>query len=213
MFVLLFCSVVVYVDMFDDIKSCGKMIVVIDFIFVFYEYIDVFNVIVGYYLVVLVVVVKSLGVKIEYQCMVFSGIIFGLLLCFFDMEGLVLNVIVECVKCIVYVVFIGKIVNGVLVCDDFIRIFVKLMLELLVGLIGVVKIGSVLEGIFKQFNEMFKFKGLVLISLFSVDSVDQMVVVLMICCVDFVFDDVMVLVDVIKQNLGKMKIIGELGFF
>ncbi|MFX5693042.1 transporter substrate-binding domain-containing protein, partial [Acinetobacter baumannii] len=53
--------------------------------------------------------------------------------------------------------------------------------------------------------------GLAPISLLSVDSVDQTVAALMTRRADFVFDDVTVLADVIKQNPGTMKITGERG--
>ncbi|MGC4243156.1 MAG: transporter substrate-binding domain-containing protein [Herbaspirillum sp.] len=208
---LLFCSAVAHADTLDDIKSRGKMIVAIDPTFAPYEYTDASNAIVGYHPAVLAAVAKSLGVKIEYQRMAFSGIIPGLLSRSFDMEGSALNVTAERAKRIAYVVPTGKTVNGALVRDDFTRIPAKPTPESLAGLTGAVKTGSAPEGILKQFNETLKSKGLAPISLLSVDSVDQTVAALMTRRADFVFDDVTVLADVIKQNPGKMKITGELG--
>lgn len=208
---LLLLSGVTQADTLDDIKSRGKMIVAIDPTFAPYEYTDASNAIVGYHPAILAAVAKSLGVKIEYQRMAFSGIIPGLLSRSFDMEGSALNVTAERAKRIAYVAPTGKTVNAPLVRADYAKISSTPTPESLAGLTGAVKTGSAPETILKQFNETLKSKGLAPISILSVDSVDQTVAALLTRRADFVFDDITVLADVIKQNPGKMKLTGELG--
>lgn len=208
---LLLLSDATQADTLDDIKSRGKMIVAIDPTFAPYEYTDASNAIVGYHPAILAAVAKSLGIKIEYQRMAFSGIIPGLLSRSFDMEGSALNVTAERAKRIAYVAPTGKTVNAPLVRADYAKISSTPTPESLAGLTGAVKTGSAPETILKQFNETLKSKGLAPISILSVDSVDQTVAALLTRRADFVFDDITVLADVIKQNPGKMKLTGELG--
>ncbi|GAB7526420.1 transporter substrate-binding domain-containing protein [Paraburkholderia sp. 2C] len=208
---LLSHAVTTRADTLDDIRSRGKMIVAIDPTFAPYEYTDSNNAIVGYDPAILASVAKHLGVKIEYQRMAFSGIIPGLLSHSFDLEGSALNVTAERAKRIAYVVPTSKTVNGALVRADFSKIPSKPTPESLTGLTGAVKTGSAPEQILKQFNETLKTKGLAPINILSVDSVDQTVSALMTRRADFVFDDLTVLADVIRQHPGKMKLTGELG--
>jgi len=198
-------------DTLDDIKSRGTMTVAIDPTFAPYEYTDANNNIVGYDPAIMAAVAKHLGVKIEYQRMAFSGIIPGLLAHSFDIEGSALNVTAERAKRLMYTVPVSKTVNGALVRSDFKTIPDKATIESLAGLTAAVKSASAPEQILKQFNETLKAKGLAPIQLVTVDSVDQTVAALMTHRADFVFDDLTVLADVVKQNPGKLKSTGELG--
>ncbi|KKB63440.1 ABC transporter substrate-binding protein [Robbsia andropogonis] len=198
-------------DTLDDIKRRGTMTVGIDPTFSPYEYTDANNNIVGFDPAILAAVAKHLGVKIEYQRMAFSGIIPGLLAHSFDIEGSALNVTAERAKRLAYIVPTSKTVNGALVRADFNKIPAQATVESLAGLTAAVKSASAPEQIIKQFNETLKAKGLAPITLVSVDSVDQTIAALMTRRVDFVFDDMTVLADVIKHNPGKLKSTGELG--
>jgi len=198
-------------DTLDDIKSRGTMTVAIDPTFSPYEYTDANNNIVGFDPAIMDAVAKHLGVKVEYQRMAFSGIIPGLLAHSFDIEGSALNVTAERAKRLAYVVPTSETVNGALVRSDFKKIPPQATIESLAGLTAAVKSASAPEQILKGFNETLKAKGLAPIQLISVDSVDQTVAALMTHRADFVFDDMTVLAEVLKQNPGKMKSTGELG--
>ncbi|QTF58241.1 transporter substrate-binding domain-containing protein [Stutzerimonas frequens] len=199
-------------DTLDDVKTKGKLVVAIDPTFAPYEYTDDAGNIIGYTPEIMKRVAAKLGVQIEYQKMAFSGIIPSLIAGSVDAEGSSLNVTAERADKVLFTTPFGKSVNAVLTRADDTRLIASpLTVESLAGLTAAVKATTAPEQLLKQFNTELKAKGLEPIKLVSVDSVDQTLATLMTRRVDFVFDDITVLGDLIKRLPGKLKQVGELG--
>src|SRR6478609_9253371 len=81
-------------DALSDLKAKGKIVVAIDPTFSPFEFTDSSGKIVGYDPELIEAVASSLGVKVDYQVMAFSGIIPGLVAGSFDLTP-TLNVTAE----------------------------------------------------------------------------------------------------------------------
>ena len=105
-------------DTLDDIKTRGTLVVAIDPTFAPYEYTDESGAITGYTPAIMAQVAKTLGVKVEYQKMAFSGIIPALISGSVDAEGSSLNVTAERAAKVLFVAPFGKSVNAVMTRAD-----------------------------------------------------------------------------------------------
>jgi polar amino acid transport system substrate-binding protein len=199
-------------DTLDEVKARGTLIVAIDPTFAPYEYTDDKGAITGYTPAIMAHVAKTLGVKVEYQKMAFSGIIPALISGSVDAEGSSLNVTAERAGKVLFVAPFGKSVNAVMTRADDTRIDpAKLKIESLSGLRAAVKTTSAPEQLVRQFNLELKGKGLEPIKVVGVDSVDQTLAALMTKRADFILDDITVLGSLRKQNPDKLRQVGELG--
>jgi polar amino acid transport system substrate-binding protein len=157
-------------------------------------------------------VAKTLGVKVEYQKMAFSGIIPALISGSVDAEGSSLNVTAERANKVLFVAPFGKSVNAVMTRADDKRLAPSnLRIESLAGLSAAVKTTSAPEQLVKQLNIDLKAKGLAPIKVVGVDSVDQTLAALMTKRADFIFDDITVLGSLLKQHPDNLRQVGELG--
>lgn len=199
-------------DTLDEIKSRGTLTVAIDPTFAPYEYTDDSGAIIGYTPAIMAEVAKTLGVKVEYQKMAFSGIIPALISGSVDAEGSSLNVTAERASKVLFVVPFGKSVNAVMTrADDKSLDPASLKIESLSGLSAAVKTTSAPEQLVKQFNAELKTKGLAPIKIVGVDSVDQTLSALMTKRADFILDDITVLGSLLKQHPDNLRQVGELG--
>ncbi|MFH0022922.1 transporter substrate-binding domain-containing protein [Pseudomonas fluorescens] len=199
-------------DTLDDVKARGTLVVAIDPTFAPYEYTDDSGAITGYTPAIMAQVAKSLGVKVEYQKMAFSGIIPALISGSVDAEGSSLNVTAERAGKVLFVAPFGKSVNAVMTRADDKRIDpAHLSIESLAGLSAAVKTTSAPEQLVKQFNVELKAKGLAPIKIVGVDSVDQTLSALMTRRADFILDDITVLGSLLKQHPDSLHQVGELG--
>lgn len=199
-------------DTLDEIKSRGTLTVAIDPTFAPYEYTDDSGAIIGYTPAIMAEVAKTLGVKVEYQKMAFSGIIPALISGSVDAEGSSLNVTAERASKVLFVVPFGKSVNAVMTRADDKRLDpASLKIESLSGLSAAVKTTSAPEQLVKQFNAELKTKGLAPIKIVGVDSVDQTLSALMTKRADFILDDITVLGSLLKQHPDNLRQVGELG--
>jgi polar amino acid transport system substrate-binding protein len=178
-------------DTLDDVKARGTLVVAIDPTFAPYEYTDDSGAITGYTPAIMAEVAKTLGVKVEYQKMAFSGIIPALISGSVDAEGSSLNVTAERANKVLFVAPFGKSVNAVMTRADDKRLAP--------------------EQLVKQLNIDLKAKGLAPIKVVGVDSVDQTLAALMTKRADFIFDDITVLGSLLKQHPDNLRQVGELG--
>jgi polar amino acid transport system substrate-binding protein len=199
-------------DTLDDVKARGTLVVAIDPTFAPYEYTDDSGAITGYTPAIMAEVAKTLGVKVEYQKMAFSGIIPALIAGSVDTEGSSLNVTAERANKVLFVAPFGKSVNAVMTRADDKRLDTSsLKVESLAGLSAAVKTTSAPEQLVKQFNIDLKAKGLAPIKIVGVDSVDQTLSALMTRRADFILDDITVLGSLLKQHPDNLRQVGELG--
>lgn len=199
-------------DTLDDVKGRGTLVVAIDPTFAPYEYTDDSGAITGYTPAIMAQVAKTLGVKVEYQKMAFSGIIPALISGSVDAEGSSLNVTAERASKVLFVAPFGKSVNAVMTRADDKRLDpASLKIESLAGLSAAVKTTSAPEQLVKQFNVQLKAKGLAPIKIVGVDSVDQTLSALMTKRADFILDDITVLGSLRKQHPDNLRQVGELG--
>jgi polar amino acid transport system substrate-binding protein len=199
-------------DTLDDVKARGTLVVAIDPTFAPYEYTDDSGAITGYTPAIMTEVAKTLGVKVEYQKMAFSGIIPALISGSVDAEGSSLNVTAERASKVLFVAPFGKSVNAVMTRADDKRLDPSsLRVESLAGLSAAVKTTSAPEQLIKQFNVDLKAKGLAPIKIVGVDSVDQTLSALMTKRADFILDDITVLGSLLKQHPDNLRQVGELG--
>lgn len=199
-------------DTLDEIKSRGTLTVAIDPTFAPYEYTDDSGAIIGYTPAIMAEVAKTLGVKVEYQKMAFSGIIPALISGSVDAEGSSLNVTAERASKVLFVAPFGKSVNAVMTRADDKRLDpASLKIESLSGLSAAVKTTSAPEQLVKKFNAELKTKGLAPIKIVGVDSVDQTLSALMTKRADFILDDITVLGSLLKQHPDNLRQVGELG--
>lgn len=199
-------------DTLDEVKARGTLVVAIDPTFAPYEYTDSSGAITGYTPAIMAEVAKTLGVKVEYQKMAFSGIIPALISGSVDAEGSSLNVTAERANKVLFVAPFGKSVNAVMTrVDDKRLASSSLTPERLAGLSAAVKTTSAPEQLIKQFNVDLKAKGLAPIKVVGVDSVDQTLAALMTKRADFILDDITVLGSLLKQHPDNVRQVGELG--
>lgn len=199
-------------DTLDEVKARGTLVVAIDPTFAPYEYTDDSGAITGYTPVIMQQVARSLGVKVEYQKMAFSGIIPALIAGSVDAEGSSLNVTAERAGKVLFVAPFGKSVNAVMTRADDKRLDPsKLSVDSLAGLSAAVKTTSAPEQLVKQFNVDLKARGLAPIKIVGVDSVDQTLSALMTRRADFILDDITVLGSLLKQHPDNLRQVGELG--
>lgn len=199
-------------DTLEDVKARGTLVVAIDPTFAPYEYTDDSGAITGYTPAIMTEVAKTLGVKVEYQKMAFSGIIPALISGSVDAEGSSLNVTAERASKVLFVAPFGKSVNAVMTRADDKRLDPSsLRVESLAGLSAAVKTTSAPEQLIKQFNVDLKAKGLAPIKIVGVDSVDQTLSALMTKRADFILDDITVLGSLLKQHPDNLRQVGELG--
>jgi polar amino acid transport system substrate-binding protein len=199
-------------DTLDDVKARGTLVVAIDPTFAPYEYTDDSGAITGYTPAIMGAIAKTLGVKVEYQKMAFSGIIPALISGSVDAEGSSLNVTAERAGKVLFVAPFGKSVNAVMTRADDKRLDPSsLKIESLAGLSAAVKTTSAPEQLVKQFNLDLKAKGLAPIKIVGVDSVDQTLSALMTKRADFILDDITVLGSLLKQHPDSLRRVGELG--
>lgn len=199
-------------DTLDEVKARGTLVVAIDPTFAPYEYTDDSGAITGYTPAIMQQVARSLGVKVEYQKMAFSGIIPALIAGSVDAEGSSLNVTAERAGKVLFVAPFGKSVNAVMTRADDKRLDPsKLSVDSLAGLSAAVKTTSAPEQLVKQFNVDLKARGLAPIKIVGVDSVDQTLSALMTRRADFILDDITVLGSLLKQHPDNLRQVGELG--
>lgn len=199
-------------DTLDEVKARGTLVVAIDPTFAPYEYTDDSGAITGYTPAIMQQVARSLGVKVEYQKMAFSGIIPALIAGSVDAEGSSLNVTAERAGKVLFVAPFGKSVNAIMTRADDKRLDPsKLSVDSLAGLSAAVKTTSAPEQLVKQFNVDLKARGLAPIKIVGVDSVDQTLSALMTRRADFILDDITVLGSLLKQHPDNLRQVGELG--
>ena len=199
-------------DTLDEVKARGTLVVAIDPTFAPYEYTDDSGAITGYTPAIMQQVARSLGVKVEYQKMAFSGIIPALIAGSVDAEGSSLNVTAERAGKVLFVAPFGKSVNAVMTRADDKRLDPsKLSVDSLAGLSAAVKTTSAPEQLVKQFNVDLKARGLAPVKIVGVDSVDQTLSALMTRRADFILDDITVLGSLVKQHPDNLRQVGELG--
>jgi polar amino acid transport system substrate-binding protein len=197
-------------DTLDDIKARGTMIVGLDPTFSPYEFTDAAGAIVGYDPALLELIAKSIGVKIEYRQMAFSGIIPGLVAGSFDFTATALNVTAERAQRISYTIPVSQSVNAILRRIGDTRVDGTDPSKL-AGLSVGVKQTSTPERVIKKTSDAMVANGAAPINIISVETTEQTVTALGTKRVDFIVDDVSVLAQIMKERPGQFELAGQIG--
>ena len=197
-------------DTLDDIKARGTMIVGLDPTFAPYEFTDATGAITGYDPSLLEQIAKSIGVKIEYRQMAFSGIIPGLIAGSFDFTATALNVTAERAERISYTIPVSQSVNAILRRVGDTRVDGSDPAKL-AGLSVGVKQTSTPERVVKETSDAMVADGAAPINIVSVETTEQTVTALGTKRVDFIVDDMSVLAQIMKERPGQFELAGELG--
>lgn len=115
----LFVFSIVYVQSgcFVNVKKNGLM-VVMSFDYLFFEMFDVNNKVVGFDMDLFNVVVKYMGVKVNFVIQSFDGLVFSLLVKKVDLIVVGMIVIEECKKSVLFSVFYISGFNVIVICKD-----------------------------------------------------------------------------------------------
>ncbi|MDB5529851.1 MAG: transporter substrate-binding protein [Devosia sp.] len=197
-------------DTLADIKARGTMVVGLDPTFAPYEFTDATGAITGYDPALLEQIAKSIGVKIEYRQMAFSGIIPGLVAGSFDFTATALNVTAERAARISYTIPVSQSVNGILRRVGDTRVDGSDASKL-AGLSAGVKQTSTPERVVQETSDALVANGAAPINIVSVETTEQTVTALGTKRVDFIVDDTSVLAQIMKERPGQFELAGELG--
>ena len=196
-------------DALSDLKAKGKIVVAIDPTFSPFEFTDSSGKIVGYDPELIEAVASSLGVKVDYQVMAFSGIIPGLVAGSFDLTP-TLNVTAERAQRIAYTIPTASSVNAVLALKT--SPVKGSKIDDLSGLKCAVKQTTQPEQMMTAMNADLKAAGKKPVDLLGFDTIEQTVAALAAKRVDCVVDDKSVLVEAVEKRPDvPMQVVGELG--
>ena len=196
-------------DALSDLKAKGKIVVAIDPTFSPFEFTDLSGKIVGYDPELIEAVASTLGVKVDYQVMAFSGIIPGLIAGSFDLTP-TLNVTAERAQRIAYTIPTASSVNAVLASKT--SAVKSSKIDDLSGLKCAVKQTTQPEQMMTAMNADLKAAGKKPVDLLGFDTIEQTVAALAAKRVDCVVDDKSVLVEAVEKRPDvPMQVVGVLG--